>query len=380
MSIFGNDVLDAAHKQWANRPADETFPSIQALHERVTRLRAESRTATVAVASLRVEADQGGVLLVGKTGSRALLTNWSFGQLANRAGAPASYLRELPATLAAQNLNYGLARLDRAGAVADDEREVKLLLNQNGHNTLRAVTSERYSRIWNTDVTGRLVKLVEAQPFWKLPLAYDRHNGAAGTPDANGMVPRGAYASDRDCFIFMVDEGRQIAVPGSNPINRGFFMWNSEVGAKSFGITTFLYDYVCGNHYVWGAKNVATVRIRHTGEANEKAFVELNGQVRQYAEASTKTIEGQIVRARGLLLGANKEEVVKTVMSKRIPDLTNGRLEDAYDIAEGTERYGDPRSVWGIVSGLTELAQKAKNTDNRVAADTAAGKVMEIAF
>jgi hypothetical protein len=380
MSIFGKDVLDAAHKEWANRPADQTFTSLQALHDAVTRYRVEARTSTVPVSTLRVEADQGSVLLVGKTGSRAQLTNWSFSQLAQRAQAPAGYLRELPATLAAQNLNYGLARLDREGAVAEDDRNVKLLFNQNGHMVMRAVTSERYTRIWNNDVTGRLVQLVEDQPFWKLPLAMDRHNGAAGTPDANGMVPRGAYASDRDCFIFMVDEGREIAVPGSNPIKRGFFMWNSEVGAKTFGITTFLYDYVCGNHYVWGAKNVATIKIRHTGEANMKASVELNGQVKKYALSSGKLIEEQIVRARGLLLGANKDEVVETVLAKRIPDLTKGRLEKAFDIAEGTERYGDPRSVWGLVSGLTELAQDTKNTDTRVANDAAAGKVMEIAF
>ena len=46
--------------------------------------------------------------IVGKAGS-ARLTHYAFGQLAGRVGAPASYIRNLPATLAAQNLNYGLA-------------------------------------------------------------------------------------------------------------------------------------------------------------------------------------------------------------------------------------------------------------------------------
>lgn len=35
-------------------------------------------------------------------------THWSFGQLASQVGAPATYLRQLPATLAAINLLYGL--------------------------------------------------------------------------------------------------------------------------------------------------------------------------------------------------------------------------------------------------------------------------------
>jgi len=35
-------------------------------------------------------------------------THWSFGQLASQVGAPAAYLRQLPAALAGINLQYGL--------------------------------------------------------------------------------------------------------------------------------------------------------------------------------------------------------------------------------------------------------------------------------
>jgi hypothetical protein len=36
-------------------------------------------------------------------------THWSFGQLTTMIGAPATYLRQLPAPLAASNLQYGLS-------------------------------------------------------------------------------------------------------------------------------------------------------------------------------------------------------------------------------------------------------------------------------
>jgi len=373
---MNKNTLHAAHNQWANRPADETFPSIQELHQFVLEQRNNAATARTPFERIRVEADNGSVKLVGGHGRKALMTNWSFGQLASRIGAPPSYLRQLPATLAAQNLNYGLAALNAEG---EEEREASLLLDAKT-GSVRAINSDKYSRIWNCHVTDKLVRLVETQPNWKLPLAYDRHGGTRGTPDANGMVPRGAYASDRDMFVFMVDEGRELAVPGSNPVNRGFFMRNSEVGAASFEITTFIYDYVCGNHYVWGASNVNTIRIRHIGEARPRAFEELAGKVRDYAESSGRLIESQIVKARTLLLGDGKEDVVAKVLGRRIADLPKWRVEDAYDIAEKTPRYGDPRSVWGIVSGLTELAQDATNTDDRTANDRAAGKLLEIAF
>lgn len=35
-------------------------------------------------------------------------THWSFGQLASQVGAPAAYLRQLPAALAGTNLQFGL--------------------------------------------------------------------------------------------------------------------------------------------------------------------------------------------------------------------------------------------------------------------------------
>lgn len=374
-------TLTAAHNQWASRPADQTFDTIRALHEAVEQMKARSRGFTALVSNLRVQADKGNLLLTGKTGAVVELSNWSFSQLCQRAHAPASYISSLPATLAAQNLNHGLARIDETNT-ADEEREAKLLITGFGETAkFRAITSDRYERLWNADVTQRLVRLVEAQPQWKLPLAYDRHGGTRGTPDANGMVPRGAYASDRDCFVFLVDESRPVIVPGSNPVNRGFFLWNSEVGAKSFGICTFLYDYVCGNHYVWGASNVQTFRLRHVGELmGGKAQRELESQVRSYSLSSAATVEEQIKRAQRLLLGKDKDEAVENALNKRINGLTRGRLEKAFDIAESTPRYGDPRSLWGIVSGLTELSQASKNTDSRVDDDEAAGKLMKLVF
>lgn len=370
--------LYAAHHNWARRPADQTFTSIDDLHRAVTTHRVNSRSSTVPLNSLRVEAQDGEVYLTGRTGARASLTNWSFGQLAARAGAPPSYLRDLPATLAAQNLNYGLSQM---GNEAGDEANGKLLLSSGETSfSLRAITSDSYTRIWNNDVTSRVQQLIQHQPYWRLPKAYDRHNGMVGKPDENGMVTRGAYASDRDLFIFMIDEDRAINVPGSNPIKRGFFMWNSEVGAKSFGITTFLYDHLCGNNICWGVSDVKTIRIRHTGEANSKAYKELATQVRNYAASSSQQLEAQIVKAQGFLLGKDKEEVVSTALARRIPELTKGRLEKAFDVAESTPRYGDPRSVWAMVNGLTEISQESENTDTRTQHDMAAGKLLDIVF
>jgi len=52
------------------------------------------------------------------------LTHWSFGQLTSLVGAPAAYLRELPAPLAAINVQYGLT--------SHRAELVKILENEDG--------------------------------------------------------------------------------------------------------------------------------------------------------------------------------------------------------------------------------------------------------
>lgn len=372
--------LYKAHQQWSNRPADETFESISAMHEACSAYRDSANTATVAYESIRVEAVKGDLQLTGREGIPAKLTNWAFGQLSQRAGAPASYLRQLPATLAAQNLNHGLAAAGREGS--DEERTAKLLFHRNGGLVLRAATSDKYARIWNNEVTGRLVALQERQPNWALPLAYVREPGSRGFSGLTGvMAPRGAYASDHDMFCLLVDQTRRVACPGTKDgLFRGFFVWNSEVGASSFGLCAFLFDQVCGNQIIWGAKNVSELRIRHVGNASPRAFQSIGIEVRRFAESSTSDMEAKIAAAQRFELGATKDAVLDSILGKRIPEISRKRLDDAYSAAESADRYGSPRTVWGMVNGLTEISQKTPHMDERVKLDRAAGKVLEIAF
>ena len=50
------------------------------------------------------------------------------------------------------------------------------------------------------------------------------------------------------------------------------------------------------------------------------------------------------------------------------------------DLVTREDWYGNPHSVWGVVGGMTEIARDLPNADDRLALESAAGKVMEIAF
>ena len=98
--------------EWFSRPADERYLSLPELFASVRGCAERSRTRTVESAAIRVEATRDDVdrLALILPGSEAPIapTHWSFGQLAALVGAPAAYMRQLPAPLAGINLQYGL--------------------------------------------------------------------------------------------------------------------------------------------------------------------------------------------------------------------------------------------------------------------------------
>src|ERR1017187_2632618 len=99
--------LFLANRQWSSRPEDERFPTLQALYDATKGYAESAREKTVTVDQLRTEAVDGDVQLTGKLGIPARFTHWAFGQICPRVGAPAAYMRDLPATLAAKNRNSG---------------------------------------------------------------------------------------------------------------------------------------------------------------------------------------------------------------------------------------------------------------------------------
>ena len=140
--------LMQASRQWATRPADERFTSLYEMSEHFATQRNRSREVITASRKLEVVPTSSKDLVVqGMNHVPYAPTHHAFGQLATLAGAPAGYLRTLPAPLAADALNYGLQ-------YARDIEDVGLLLYKNGDSVLRCATGPKYGRIWNADIVA----------------------------------------------------------------------------------------------------------------------------------------------------------------------------------------------------------------------------------
>lgn len=367
------EIFRASH-QWATRPADERFESLEEMHAATKQYAQESRTKTVPWTDLRVEAAGDDLNLVGRANTPAKVTHYAFGQLAQRVGAPASYLRDLPATLAAQNLNHGLKS-------KADATDAQLLFHRNGELVLRAATSDKYARIWNYEVIERLIALSAQRQLVPGQQTFSWSDGGPGTtPTALPLVAKGQkslYASDHDMFAFLMSPDRVVKSPTGQLMRRGIITANSEVGDRSLSVMGFLFVDVCGNHIIWGAEQIAEIRLTHIGSVRER-WLDATVQVRRYLDGAASLDQAKMQQLT-VRIGDDKDAVLDKLFGMRSIGLSRKALSASYDAVVPAED-GDPRSVWGIVSGVTRYSQQQPYADERTALDRAAGRILEEAF
>lgn len=366
-------ILTQASRQWASRPNDERFLSLTELHDKVRESRENSISSTISTRQIKVvphPADETrGITVEGKNGLYDP-THWSFGQLASLAGAPASYLRKLPAPIVADAMNYGL-RFDR------DVEEVGVLRtvakDDSGmeHVQLRAATGPRYGRVWNDEIVGALV-----QKFGDGRTGDFRVPGEFGKQVAITRENTTIYGSDRDIFVFLADETNRIEMkdrrngePGS--LARGFFVWNSEVGSQSIGAAFFLFDYVCMNRIVWGVKDFKEIRLRHTSGAPDRWLEEVSPVLLEYSNASALPIEQTIREAQQKRVDDDLDKFLMSRFSKS----ESTAIQAAHEREEGRPI----ETLWDATTAVTAYAKTIPHQDARVAMERKGGALLDLA-
>jgi hypothetical protein len=365
--LTSNTTLTAASRQWSSRPSDERFVSLHDMADRMAEIRDQSRNVVVPSKKLNVvpTADNRGLEIWGPNGHAYAPTHFAFGQLAQRAESPAGYLRKLPAPMAADCLNYGLQFLRPS-------EEIGVLLQRNGSNLVRAVTGPKYGRIWNLDVINPLIDHVGdgVTGDWRIPGEF----GKAVVPSKENTT---LFAGDRDMFVFLADEERRVTIPNrrngeSGSLARGFFVWNSEVGAQTFGIATFLFDYVCSNRIVWGATEYKEIKIRHSSNAPDRFFSEIAPALQTYTESSDRKLVQTIGAAQDSRIGDS--DAVSEFLAKRFGPRQVQSMLSAHMLEEGRP----VETLWDAVTAATAVARGIEWQDDRVALEREAGKILDL--
>jgi len=364
-----------ANREWMSRPADQRFETLDALAARVGARRNLSTAVDIDVRKLHVESQdveqqygdktvtESRLVLDGAT-QPAAPTHWSFGQLCRTTQLGSDTMRRLPTDIVADALNYRLGKVEspdlKLMAIKDPEGEM---------NTLQAITSRTYGRIWDADVVASTQTLVAR--------AADAGKHFFNPKDWSGK-PSGLYASDHDIFMFMVDGGSVVDVGFDQKgqpdlMHRGFIISNSEVGAASFNIMMFMFRVVCGNHIIWDATDVNKLMIRHTSGGPARFDSQALPALRQYCEAAAGPQEAMIKKAQSYLLPDKPDDLLKFLRGKGFSKV---EVADAVEAARKEE--GDARTLWQIVNGFTASARQYAHLDTRLNLEKRAGALLDL--
>ncbi len=377
IDLSRGDRVGRVSSEWFSRPDDERFLSLQELYAAV-RARADRATArTVDSRAIRVEARRDDAerltLIVPGRDTPVAPTHWSFGQICSLVGAPSSYLRDLPAPLAGVNLQHGL--------LSHRAELMKTLEAEDGRVELRAVTGPDYGRIWDHELVAAVMKIAgngTGDTRWKVPGVLDwatmTHNPFVDVTKETTTL----YASDRDVFLFLVDDTHPIEagrLPNGDPdlYFRGFYCWNSEVGSKTLGIASFYLRAVCMNRNLWGVEGFEEITIRHSKFAAQRFAHEAAPALTNFAQSSPAPFIAGVKAARETIVARNDEERESFLRKRGF-----SKAETAKVIASVLDEEGrPPESIFDFVQGITAIARAKPHQDSRLELEGKAKALLE---
>jgi hypothetical protein len=370
-------------RQWAARPADQRFLNLSDMRSKLD-LRA-NKTRDLVVSTRKIEfiapepetmADTHKIALALPNGDLVGPTHWSFGQVCARADFSASELRKLPSPLVADVLNYQMRH-----ARGDDQ-----IKTFDVDGTLRAATGPNYGWIKDASVVEAVQQIAgngTGDMRWKVPGVIDWQTHMYDPMAPVTIDSTTLYASDRDVFIFLVDDTHPIEVgkleDGSPDLMfRGFFVSNSEVGAGSMRLAAFYLRAVCMNRNLWGVERFEELTIRHTSGAPARFIEEARPALLSFSEASDKKLIDGVKAAKATVIAKEQSEALdflrnRGVSMKRAKDIIQRDAE-----AGGQRDEKDfPRTAWSMAQAITATARDIPNSDQRIELEKIAGKILD---
>ena len=358
-------LLHEASRNLFARPADEHFPSFEALQDESLRIFHESSEFASDPRKMSFQNRDGLRVLLADDRS-FVLTNYSLGQIAASCRVPMGLLERLDPSTTVQVLNETWPRGEMS------ERQVLVQ-----GDTLRALTSTSYTRLWDWEILQEVDR-------WLLPRGFIPAvptMNAPGGVNLMGNEKPALFRGDRDSFSFFYSD----QLPGDDGLGgmrKGIFVWNSEVGARAFGWSTFYFREVCGNFLVWDVRDVKERRAIHKGDQLRKTWwkdfrlelIDASSEIEQreldvFDKAAITPFVGD-----GSPTDANQELAVDRLQRQfRVPARMGRGFIDAAMLPENP---GD-LSIWGVVNGITSAAKDMGFAGGMADTSALAGKVLQ---
>lgn len=371
--------------QWMARPADQRFLSLDELHDFKKRFfegafqtRTNTRDFELIAPEVKTKADLHKLTIGVKVDRGSTIdavevapTHWAFGQLATLAKSPAGFMRELPSQLVSDVLTW---RLRHA-------REVEELKLYGGAEELYAATGPEYGRIPDYEVVEAVRAVAgsgRGEMRWKIPGVLDWNTNiynpnAPVTKDSTTL-----YASDRDVFMFLVDDRNPIEVgklQNGDPdlMFRGFFVQNSEVGSRSLKLAAFYLRAVCMNRNLWGVEDFEEIKIAHTRLAPDRWLRQAQPALTAYANGSAAKLVAGVQMAKAAKLATDDDEALQFLKARKFSETAAKQVIETGEKEEGRK----PRSAWDFAQAITARARTMLNNDDRLEQELVAKSILD---
>jgi len=156
---------------------------------------------------------------------------------------------------------------------------------------------------------------------------------------------------------------------------RGFYCWNSEVGARTLGIASFYLRAVCQNRNLWGVEDFEEITIRHSKYAASRFAAEAEPALIQFAESSPMPFINGIKAARERIVARDDEDRESFLRKRAFSKVESTKIIDAVLAEEGRP----PESIFDFVQGITRVARDKLHQDVRLEMEGKAKKLLEFA-
>jgi len=338
--------LTRASRELFRRKPDECFSSLGVLLQHTRWQKQEALEAWQPPRTLSVQAVESDLLMLdaGNDGTFTM-NDWSFGQLCRLSGVAKETVNRLTTDTAARVFSETLPR-------GNKPLQLFTLGNQ-----LRSIHAASYTRLYNADLLALIQNA--AGGFEPPPKGF---NGATGL-----------YGGEQDMFCFLIDPTGWTEIGGES-FAPGMFVWNSEVGSRSLGISTFWWQAVCANHIVWDVTDVHEYTRKHTANVHE-ALDDIRFAIQSLVQKRDQRRDGfakAVKRAMETTLGSDADEAQKALSQTGISRVLG---KQAIEIAQEKGRL----TIFAMVDALTRIAGKIANAGDRVEVDHKAGHLLSLA-
>lgn len=350
------------------RPADDNYASMDDLLRITEEEMNNSREFRVESSKLSFgQTREGDALTLIMEGHQPLpLVHWSLTQSAKMAKVPLDMIERLHG---AERMDLIVDNMNTLFPILNDDD--KQLLVRDIHTDyhikshVRAVNGSAYSRLWDHEVFAEV-------DDWLLPKGFTpalpfMNAGAIRNGLMHGL-DTGLFRGDQCSFGFFFAtkdlNGSSDDLGGLQP---GVMVWNSEVGARSFGFHTFYYHKKSGSILIWTPANHKRKRFVHRGDIR-KAFKEYLRTMEDVALKFEERYVGDTGMFRQLAytkFADTEDAAVEKLKGSFGMSVPNARA--AVQASKRSENmWGDSLSVWQIALGIAWEAGQTSRAESLV--------------